>query len=238
MMADPFSATRGGLKPHWNTLITELAAHLDARAAKVALIPEVVGNQLITSFAGDAVRRARRNRGNPIPVVPLQVLGRDWEVWLGYREVWTLLDRVEKFVFSSADLTVFFAVGQSEDFQQILRAEWVGPSKDLDDCWSFKPNNAGHPHWQIDAIEVVKEDRNLIAARQLLIETEPREFGEPEPASIRFPPWYEIARMHLASGMRPWFDDLIAHGPSELAAVRAWVVKTVGLLNIELARLP
>ena len=83
-----------------------------------------------------------------------------------------------------------------------------------------------------------RQDRELEAARQLLRETEPREFGEPRLVSIPFPPWFEIARMHLASGMRPWLDDLIAHGPSDLAAVRAWVVKTVYLLNIELDRLP
>jgi len=236
-MVDPFSVTSEGLKPHWNTLMTELAAHLDPRTSRVALIPTVVGNQIITSFAGDVVRLAGRNRGNPTPVAPLRAVGRDWEVWLGYREVWTLLTGVQRFVFSSADLTIFFAIAQSEDFQQILRAEWTGQSKDVDG-WSFKPSDAGHPHWQIDAIEVFRQDRELEAARQLLRETEPREFGEPGPVSIPFPPWFEIARMHLASGMRPWLDDLIAHGPSDLAAVRAWVVKTVYLLNIELARLP
>jgi len=236
-MADPFSVTRGGLQPHWNTLMSELAAHLEPRASRVVLAPEVVGSQIITSFAGDVVRRAGRNRGNPTPVVPLRAADRDWEVWLGYREAWTLLTGVERFVFSSADLTIFFAIGRNEDFQQILRAEWIGQSKDVDG-WSFKPSDAGHPHWQIDAIEVFRQNRELEAARQLLIETEPREFGQPEPASMPFPPWFEIARMHLASGMRPWLDDLIAHGPSDLAAVRAWVVKTVCLLNIELARLP
>jgi hypothetical protein len=125
-MADPFYVTKGRLKPHWNTLMTELAAHLDPRASRVALVPAEVGNQIIASFAGTVVRLAARNRGNPTPVVPLRAAGRDWEVWLAYREVWTLLTGVERFVFSSADLTIFFAIAQSEDFQQILRAEWMG----------------------------------------------------------------------------------------------------------------
>ena len=166
-MVDPFSVTSGGLKPHWNTLMTELAAHLDPRTSRVALIPTVVGNQIITSFAGDVVRLAGRNRGNPTPVAPLRAVGRDWEVWLGYREVWTLLTGVERFVFSSADLTIFFAIAQSEDFQQILRAEWTGQSKDVDG-WSFKPSDAGHPHWQIDAIEVFRQDRDAALCSALL----------------------------------------------------------------------
>ena len=94
-------------------------------------------------------------------------MGRDWEVWLGYREVWTLLTGVERFVFSSADLTIFFAIAQSEDFQQILRAEWTGQSKDVDG-WSFKPSDAGHPHWQIDAIEVFRQDRDAALCSALL----------------------------------------------------------------------
>jgi hypothetical protein len=220
--------------------MNQLGGELDRRASRVSLRPSVVGDQIITSFAGEAVRRAGRYRGNPMPVVPLRVIGHDWEVWLGYREVWNSLTGVERFAFSSADLTIFFAIAQSEVFQQILRAEWMGLSKD-NDGWSFKPSDAGHPHWQIDAIEVLKEDRELEAARELLRETAeeaaPREFGEPEPGSAPIPPWYEMARMHLASGMRPWDDNRIAHGPADLAAVRAWVVDTVALLNVELARL-
>lgn len=237
-MPEPLSATRGRLKPHWNTLMRELAAELAPRASRVSLLPTVVGDQIITSFRGEAVRRAGRYRGNPMPVVPLRVVGRDWEIWLGYREVWNSLVAAERFAFSSADLTIFFAIARSEVFQQILRAEWMGPSKDIDG-WSFKPIDAGHPHWQIDAIEVFKENRELEAARELLREAAaPREFREPGPGSLPTPPWYEIARMHLASGMRPWVDNEIAHGPCDLAAVRAWVVNTVGLLNIELGRLP
>ena len=37
MMVDPFSVTSGGLKPHWNTLMPELAVHLDPRTSRLAL---------------------------------------------------------------------------------------------------------------------------------------------------------------------------------------------------------
>ncbi|WP_414471945.1 hypothetical protein [Microvirga sp. M2] len=237
MMPDPFSATEGELAPHWNTLTAELVPQLDIRASKVSLKAAPVGDKLIASFIGEAARRAGRLRGDPMPVVPFRSISSNWEVWLGYREVWTLKGgNPKRFNFASSDLTIFFAIAGSEAFQQILRAEWMGPEKSLEG-WSFKPSNAAHPHWQIDIAETLKLDADLEAARELLREVEPREFGAPEPAPVPDPPWYQIGRMHLASAMRPWADGLIAHGPADLAAVRMWVVNTVNLLQIELERI-
>jgi hypothetical protein len=111
----------------------------------------------------------------------------------------------------------------------------MGVGKEVDG-WSFRPSNAGHPHWQVDVTEAVRADAEFEAARQLLLEAAPREFGFQEP-QVAYPAWYEIGRMHLASAMRPWVDADIAHGPTSLMAVRAWVVRTIEILNIELARL-
>jgi hypothetical protein len=235
-MSEPCYSTPATLGPHWNILVSDLTPCLHPRASKVALESEVVGDRLITHFSGSIVRRAARHRGGSVPVVPLRDLAHNWEVWLGYREVWMMLGGRNRFIFSSSDITVFFVVANSEAFQQILRAEWMGPAKDSEG-WYFRPSDAGHPHWQVDVIDVLRADANLEAAHQLLMDAEPREFGNPDLARLADPPWYEIGRMHFASAMRPWVDSLIAHGPSNLAAVRAWVVNTIGTLNIELARL-
>jgi hypothetical protein len=235
-MPDPLCSTDGTLAPHWNTLIGELAPYLHPRSSTVALRPTSVGEQIIASFSGEVVRRATRHRGGPVPIVPLRDLKHSWEVWIGYREVWTLLGRRNRFAFSSSDITVFFSISNSGSFQQILRAEWTGLAKEVQG-WAFRPNNAGHPHWQIDVTEVLLADNELEAARRLLREVEPREFGTPQQATLQYPPWYEIGRMHLASAMRPWVDSRIAHGPTGLGAVRTWVVHTIQLLNVELARL-
>jgi len=235
-MPDPFTSTQGDLAPHWNTLMSELAPHLRPLASKVALLPTSVGDQIIASFRGEAVRRAIRHQGAPMPVVPFRDIGGIWIVWLGYREVWVPSTHVSRFTFSSSDLTIFFSMAHGEAFQQILRAEWAGPVRD-NDGWSFRPSNAGHPHWQIDAIQVLREDAEHQAARELLQEATPKEFGGIETVPLPEPPWYDIARMHLASAMRPWIDGLIAHGPPGLASIRAWVVNTVSLLDTELARL-
>jgi hypothetical protein len=236
MMPDPYPSTPGSLQPHWNTLLTELAPYLDAQASKISLTADAVGEEIVSSFRGEVARRANRYRGGPVPVVPLRsVLARSWEAWIGYREVWALLRAPNSFAFSSADITVFLTVANSGVFQQVLRAEWIGVEEEADG-WSFRPSDAGHPHWQIDVTEAVRADAELEAARQLLLEATPREFGSVEP-SRAYPAWYEIGRMHLASAMRPWVDADIAHGPTSLLAIRAWVIRTIEILSIELARL-
>jgi hypothetical protein len=194
-----------------------------------------VGQQFVLAFTGEPVRRASRLRGGTVTVVPFKTISRAWEVWLGYREVWTLLE-ADRYVFSSSDLTLFFAPGNSEAFQQVLRAEWAGQEK-KPDGWEFKPRDAGHPHWQIDFGETLKLDADLAAARELIREPVTREFGGPEVAVAEDPPWHQIGRMHLASAMRPWLDESFAYGPTALASVRAWVMGTVSVLGTEFDRL-
>ncbi len=236
-MSDPFPATEGKLAPHWRALMADLAPRLDQRAAKVHLGPTYVSSQIVTSFTGEAVRRAGRHRGNPMPIVPFQRICSGWEAWLGYRETWTAIAGAKSFTFASSDLTIFLATIESETFHQILRAEWAGPTKNEHDGWSFKPDDAGHPHWQIDVTETMQKDLEFEAARELLRSSAPKEFCASDQEVAPVPPWYRIDRMHFASAVRPWVDGFKAHGPANLASVRAWVVKTVDLLNIELARL-
>ena len=232
-MAKALSVSQGQLGPHWNQLTSDFGECLGIGKRQATLAASPVGEELVASFIGDAVRRANRLRGNPMPVVPFRKFQDNWEAWIGYREVWVASPRP---VFCSSDITVFFTVSETEVFQQIIRAEWVGLAK-LGSEWLFNPRDAGHPHWQIDAVETIKLDADLAAARALLTEAEPREFGATETKELRDPPWYGLDRIHFASAMRPWTDKKIAHGPTELAGIRSWVKETCTLLDIEFGRL-
>lgn len=235
-MPDPFRATQGELSPHWASLEQEIAKTLGGPSPKLA--GNIIGPRLVTTFVGDSVRRAGRLLGDNLPVTPCITLSRDWEAWLGYREVWSRsTGAANRFDFSSSDLTVYVTRAQAESFQQILRAEWSGVTKGKDEEWCFRPQDAGHPHWQIDIGETLKADRDLEAARALIQESAPREFGEAVAAPPQNPPWYQLGRMHFASAMRPWSDEAIAHGPDGLMALRRWVLGTIRLLRLELARL-
>jgi hypothetical protein len=210
------------------------------RLSDVALQPNVVGGQLVAAFTGPEIKRARRLRGGQTTVIPFCKIDEKWSAWLGYREVWSYLDKksgTARYSFTSSDLTLFLEFGDSEDFQQIVRAEWSGLQRNDALVWDFQPSDAGHPHWQVDVAEFVKQDAELVAARALLLETEPQEFGASEGAALIEPCWYRLGRIHFASAMRPWQDQTIAHGPSDLAAIRAWAVRAVALLGTELARL-
>jgi hypothetical protein len=235
-MPEPFRATRGELAPHWASLGQEIAGVLGGPSLKVVSAP--FGAQLLATFVGDSVRRAGRLRGENLPVVPCLTLSQDWEAWLGYREVWSPgAGTPNRFCFSSSDLSVYVTPAQAESFQQFLRAEWSGSTKGEDEEWQFRPTDAGHPHWHIDIGETLRADSDLEAARALLLESEPREFGDANAAVAQNPPWYQLGRMHFASGMRPWLDETIAHEPASLIALRRWVLATIQLLRLELPRL-
>lgn len=235
-MTEPFRITKGKLGAHWSTLEKEIAGFLDGPTPKLS--GSLVGPRLVVAFAGSAVRRAGRLRGQSLPVMPYVILSQNWEAWLGYREVWcSTVGTTNRLDFSSCDLTVFITRAKAEAFQQILRAEWSGVEKGADEQWCYRPHDAGHPHWQIDIGETLEADKDLEAARALLLESEPREFGEPAVAIPESPPWFQLGRMHFASAMRPWMDEAIAHGPSDLIALRSWVRSTIRLLRLELSRL-
>lgn len=233
-MSDPFETTNGKLRPHWDALRASIIPALDAKASDTTLDVLPSPSQQIAIFNGSAARRANRLRGAPVPVVPLCSVSARGEAWLGYREVWSQISRT-KCRFESADLTLFFAAESSEAFQQVLRAEWIGFTEDGAGEWIQRPTNAGHPHWHLDIIESMRQDDELSSAISLLRESEPREFGI-RPASVSVTS-FNFGRMHLASGARPWIDNIIAHGPKALKDIRNWVAATVRSLRSEIGRL-
>ena len=106
-MSECFIATEGELKPHWNTLESELKQIFRTAEAKGKILSSPVGSQIIAVFMGTDARRAGRLRGDPIPVVLLSSVGSGWDAWIGLRESWRHTSG-NKYRFSSADITVFF----------------------------------------------------------------------------------------------------------------------------------
>jgi len=236
-MPEPYLTSHGKLSPHWHTLREEIKAANRKGIKDVDLTAEATATMLVASLSGKETRRANRHRGDPIPVIPFRQIGADWDAWFGYREVWKPTSQ-SRFAFSSADLTIFFAPVETEAFEQVLRAEWMGPNELDTNIWSFRPENAGHPHWQIDVTETLQANADYQSAMELVRAPDvPREFGvEPEKSSP-VAPWINLGRIHFASSMRPWLDSHIAHRPQDLGQIRQWVISTLSILDSEFERL-
>ena len=204
-MLEPFVVSKGRLGPHWNALELELTDQFQAKPREVLIRPSYVANSAIAAINGSAVRRVGRLRGGDTLVARLMSVGANWEAWIGYREVWRRADTRNQFLFSSADITLFLCNVSSASFQQVLRAEWAGVTNQAGN-WTFTPDNAGHPHWHIDITEGLRADAEWEAARQLLRDSAPKDFGASVSETATDPPWYNIGLIHLASAMRPWVE--------------------------------
>jgi|GEM_PF-6275485 len=236
-MVSPLVETSGSLQVHWNTLAQEISRELPANVKIPKLIMNFAGDRTVVTLSGDDVRLATRLRGARVPVVQLCPASAGWNAWLGYREVWLVHASNKPLQFSSADLTVFVSPDGRDEYQQMLRAEWVGVSVDGSGEWTFAPSDAGHPHWQMDVGEALQQDAELMSALSLLRDTAPVEFGAPAIRGAASFPWQRTGRMHLASAMRPWIDSDLCHGPSELGDIRSWVITTIKAMGTELRRL-
>jgi hypothetical protein len=210
---------------------------MQVRPPNIQIGAPSIGAALVAGFVGSDTKYVGRLRGGRTSVAPLSQITNRWEAWIGFNETWNVTT-LPRYRFGACNLTVFLSQGGIEPFYQILRAEWTGPEESGKDIWSFRPDDAGHPHWQIDVPEMLFNDLEISTARELLRDTAPREFGAAEMhVKSERPPYYKLGSMHFASGMRPWSDDQIAYGPKQLREVRSWVINTIRLLRLELDRL-
>jgi hypothetical protein len=235
-MSDPLFASEGQLQPHWNTLSDDVL-NLLALKPKVKIQANPAANSLIAAFYGETETTGRL-KGGRMTIVPLCLLSKNWEAWIGFREVWQSTPTIKNtFVFDSCDLTIFMTEKDSKVFRQLLRAEWSGLSENGENNWMFRPSDAGHPHWQVDVAEMLSRDADVSSALELLKDTAPKQFGAQPTVSSNLMPFLKVGAMHLASSMRPWTDSEIAHGPKELVQIRQWATGTIQLLVCELDRL-
>lgn len=204
-------------------------------------------------FVGEVCEPADRVRGQTAQVLQLRDLGAGLWAWIGYQEEWDSNERRVKanpdFAFRSAGLT--FHIGQPGNRQkpQVFRAEWAGWT-----TWQgsigFQAGNAGHPHWQFDALDSLDIEADAKEARELLellrFDGEgvpPREFvpnlvGVEDLRSLVRQ--RSFSRMHFPSSAQWWRDaphDAHAHAPDNVDELRRWVVAVVRYVGPELDRL-
>ena len=251
-MADSLVVSKNRLNQHFGSLgaILAQAASDDTNTEVVAdwgVIP------LSAGLVGKGCEMASRNRGTDAFVAPLFSLNAGIWVWLGFYQEWANERRAgqtRRFSYRSTTLTVHLGFRNIRHKPQIFRAEWAGWAKWNGQTYGAQAGNAGHPHWQFDALESLrKQDARQLVRTYLAVlshearSVEPRTFN---PNSVESSEIDEIvgtrdfSRIHFAS-VAPWWrsapDDGHAHFPSSVADVESWVQKTIEYTVQEFSRL-
>lgn len=206
------------------------------------------------SLIGPSCEPTRRNRGGLTHVAPLIRITKGVWAWLGLYEEWRFNRQVagsRTYAFRSLSMTIHF--GSKFDIlkPQMFRAEWAGFAVWAGADASFQAKNAGHPHWQFDALESLVSDKSEENANELLELIRGDEQGEAvEPAE--FMPVSDqqviadavsaqkLSKLHFASAASWWRsapDDAHAHSPERAEQAAVWLERTIAYTKEELERL-
>ena len=221
------------------------------RSAQLQVEADFVNSGVIGGLYGPGCERISRNRGRSASVAPLLCLGQGLWVWLGYHEEWAgerPNRRIRRYSFRSVGLSIYFGLRNNVLKPQMFRAEWAGWARWGRGDYSFQAGNAGHPHWQFDALDSVPDDNVSERATQLLsrlkARTEPeiREFGRQlADVDVRdFVAAQKLSRIHFASAAAWWKPSPHGehvHGPGNLADIENWVRGSLDYIKVELERL-
>ena len=215
-------------------------------SAKLKVEAEFVHPRVIGGLYGSGCELIPRNRGRRVPVAPLLHLGQGLWVWLGYHEEWDEewpRHRIHRYSFRSVALSIHFGLRSNAFKPQMFRAEWAGWARWGGSGYSFQATNAGHPHWQFDALDSLPDANLLQRAKQLLgrlkadPEHEVREFS-PQlsyPDVRDFVTAQKISRIHFASAAAWWksppHGDHV-HGPTNLSDIQNWVQHSLNYIKL------
>jgi hypothetical protein len=239
-----------------------------AREMELALIPNRRLFLRFVSSRGEAFT-LDRDIGGPALLVPM--LGRDMShkrYWLSVSLLWdpTAERRRERMlIYRSSQVTVYQARYAETEALQLVRAEWTGKRLTAKEECEFDSEGAGHPHWHVDAVSVVREhlkkEREAQIEHQRIRDTLMREaaaereyidFDELLQAtspSERRSPLDELddtlSSLHLAQ-CAAWYrcawDGLPntisahAHNPNTVDEVVDWILSTVTYLKHEIEK--
>jgi len=188
------------------------------------------------TLAGRASEMVTRNRGRAHFVAPLFSMTDGIFIWTGYRELWKKKDTEQKFRFGEAGFTLH--IGRQGELlkPQILRSEWVGRSN------ATFNNGAGHPHWQLDALESARSDFSEITVRFSDPDVlRPAQEFSGEPLSVsgdNLVLSLTVERMHLASAALWWRTPSVsvAHLPETVIDIDRWILGCIAYLRQEVGR--
>lgn len=235
-------ATKGQLDQRWAKVSEILATEIQQRPRDVAVEADYQANGVWTGLRGAMVERIERNRGTA-SVAPFLKLPDDLVAWLGYQEVWDAESGRAPYAFRQASLTIHLGDVGDPVKPQLLRLEWPG-LRDWDRSGvGFQSYGAGHPHWQIDVLESLR-DMRADAAFEPDAGIEVETF-EPQHATRSLSERIgalELESMHLASAA-PWWSDRPAefgmhhlNAPDSQEALLRWLRLAIAYMKQELAR--
>lgn len=249
-MPCPLIVTESRLNQHFQNSGTILQDAVDA-SVQLDVDYEFVSPGAIGGLYGTGCEFIPRNRGRPVAVAPLIHLDKGVWVWLGYHEEWEEERRnrhIRRFSFRSVGLTVHFGVKNNQFKPQMFRAEWAGWARWNGPDYSFQAIDAGHPHWQFDALDSLPDDDFSGRAAKLLSRlkaeagSQIRDFS-PQLATVEVRDVVtaqKLSNIHFASAAAWWKSSPHgdhAHGPANIADIETWVKRSLEYLKVELARL-
>lgn len=217
-------------------LAVEFGGTIGLPTGELAFAPEFSNAAATMTLAGRASEMIARNRGRSHRVVPIAAVSDDVYIWTGYREEWQKQGSEQNLRFVEAGFTLHLGRQGEVMKPQILRSEWVGRrSRAFVDM-------AGHPHWQLDALESA---RSIASAAQV-------RFDEPvtSPSVVEFDSnaistdgpdllmGLTVENMHLASAALWWRPpgDSVAHLPETVTDLDRWILGCIAYLRQEAAR--
>ena len=250
MAVEPLLASAADLQRHFSAVARVLNKAVDVSAiARLGFSPDT--DPAIAGLEGEGCELVARNRGGRTQVAPLVELERELWAWLGYREEWAHEPGRggRRYSFRSLSLTIHFGARGDLFKPQMFRAEWSGWARwGIDNRYGFQAGDAGHPHWQFDALDSLTDQEAMDRAVQLRQEIRsgpregPREFGAPRPESdmrdiVTSKP---LSRVHFASAAAWWKpppQNGHAHQPARLFDLEVWVDHALSYMRVELGRL-
>jgi hypothetical protein len=171
--------------------------------------------------------------------------------WLGYREEWATITKggAKRYRFRSLGATVHFGFKGHDPKPQIFRAEWAGVVPAAANKFDFQARNAGHPHWQFDAVDSLLNPRDIDRAAEFaqILKAEQEESGLQDftPDAVEGTEIADVissrsvACMHFASAA-PWWRSSgfkgHAHAPETPRQLRDWLKGTLSYVRQELDR--
>ena len=251
-MSSALVVTEAALNKHLVSLedIIDKVVETDVQTSIVA---EWAVAPLSVGLFGKGCELAARNRGSDSNVAPLVGFDGGVWAWLGFYQEWEReksAGAVRRFSYRSTTLSLHMGFRNVRHKPQIFRAEWAGWAKWNGADYEAQAGEAGHPHWQFDALESLRKEETVEAARTYLAvlkqEQHSAQVQEFSPNAVHSSEiddvvWAkDFSRMHFASAASWWKNvpgNRHAHFPGAVSDVEAWVQRTIEYSVEELGRL-
>jgi len=250
-MADvePFHVPLRALGDHLAQVKDVLQRIVDP-AVEIKLGLDQLETKVVAGIEGKGLETTARNRGRfRIRVAPMVALNDGLWAWLGYQEEWSRSPGggPPRVFFRSSSVSIFFGFRELDPKPQIFRAEWAGYDF-KGGKYRFQGGDAGHPHWQFDALESLYSDEDVGRANELLAILREEAGGSVardfSPAGLGLltadvngiVSSKKVAAIHFASAGHWWRDPMHAHVPRNVMDIRVWLRRTLDYIVQELDR--